>query len=553
MKNRNVPAPNVTLSEGFEGMRSDYTAAKLGRFRRRRTGISSMGSGADYHYRSEADFLRMLEYARDMDRNDAVVGQTVDRAVVNTVQDGIKVDPNTGDKSLDKDLSALWKDWAEHPDQCDIQGEMAFCDLERLALRSTIVDGDIIALLTRSGRIQMIEGHRVRTPRSTTRNVVHGVLLDQLRNHLEYWITREDIDPLRSVAKVSEIRPFATRDDDGNRQVAHVYNPKRVSQTRGVTAFAPIFDTMGMGEDIFFAKLVQQQIVSCFAIIREVEEGATVSDEQLGDRETESLTGGSGVRTIDQISPGMDVTGDPGEKIKGFSPGVPNAEFFEHAKMIMSLIGANIGMPLVMMLMDASETNFSGYRGAVDQARLGFKDNQRWLVSRFHRPVYLWKVRQWMNADPSMAAAALRTGVDMFGHRWNPPTWPYIEPKKDAEADLVLMANGVNSRRRVHASRGRDVREVDMENIEDNSFAIIEAKKVAMKINEAFDDGQPVHWNEIVTLPSSNGGVAMAAPVPDEEDEDEDEDEDEQENEDQGNQNGERNGTRNRSRADSRF
>ena len=89
MRRRRTPD---TLAEAFDGLRSDYSASRATRFRRTRTGLSAAGSGADYHYRNESDFLRVREYARDMDRNDCIVGQTIDRAVTTVVQDGFTLD-----------------------------------------------------------------------------------------------------------------------------------------------------------------------------------------------------------------------------------------------------------------------------------------------------------------------------------------------------------------------------------------------------------------------------------------------------------------------------
>ena len=67
---RRLQQPEITTAEAFENMRSDYNAARQTRFRRRLTGVASGGSGSDYHYRNESDYLRMLELARAGDRND---------------------------------------------------------------------------------------------------------------------------------------------------------------------------------------------------------------------------------------------------------------------------------------------------------------------------------------------------------------------------------------------------------------------------------------------------------------------------------------------------
>jgi len=505
-----------SLADAYGGMRADYIAAKTSRFRRRRTGVSASGSGADYHYRSESDYLRIMEQARDMDRNDAVIGQLVDRAVGNTVQEGFQLDPQTGDKQLDAELWARWDAWAEDPEQCDVAGELCFYDFESLVPRQMLVDGDTWILPIADGQLQGVEAHRVRTPSGTKKNVVHGVLLDDLRVRRQVWITKDDIEPTAQLKKVSDITPYDVRDADGHRQVFQIYNPKRFSQTRGVSAFAPVFDTAGMGDDLMFAKLVQAQVTSCVAIFEELAVDAIGGDDQAGERTTETLGDGSS-RVLEALAPGMRIRGRPGSKLTGFSPAVPNNEFFAHMRLVLTLIGINVGMPLVLVLMDASETNFSGFRGAVDQARLGFRRNQKALIKRFHRPVYLWKLRQWLADDPVLATTAKKLGAAFFAHRWNPPTWPYIEPMKDAGSDLLRLRNGLTSPRRLHAERGRDHEELVEETVQDNALAIRRAKTESVKINAEFADDQPVHWRELLSLPTPDGvSVKLDAGGPEE-------------------------------------
>lgn len=487
---------NPTSQEAWGDLRSNYAAARSSRFRRARKGLPAMGAGADWHYQSESDYLKLMELARDMDRNDVIVGQTVNRAVVNTVQDGFALDVATGDEELDAELMGRWQEWANSSQSCDLAGEMTFWDWESLTLRATLVDGDLVLLATENGSLQAIEGHRVRTPRNTKRNVVHGVLLDSMRRRLQYWITKDDIDPSRMVTRVSDIRQVDTFDENGLRQLFHVYDPKRVSQTRGISALVPIFDLLGQFEDIQFAKLVQQQIVSCLGLIheRELDFGGGAAPA-IGAITTDTFSDGT-TQTIEGISPGQHYIGQPGEKLSAFSPSVPNPEYFPHVNLMLTLVGINLGLPLVLLLMDGSQTNFSGWRGAVDQARMGFRRNQRWLINKFHRPVYLWKVTQWLGdrIEPLQQA-----GLDPFGHKWNPPTWPYIEPMKDASADLLRQRNLLNSPRRIQAERGRNWEEIQQEIVDDYSMAVIAAKTKAQEINAAIKDDSPVDWRELLS------------------------------------------------------
>ena len=502
-----------SLPKAMEQLRSEFRAGRETRFQSRLTGVSSTGSGADYHFRTEMEQMRMIERARHYDRNDPIVGQGISRLVSNIVQDGFQLDPQTGDKVFDRELKYRWSDWANDPDQCHSEGEFTFPQMEAMALRSVFVDGDVVALPLKSGSLQWAEAHRLRTPRSTKRNVIYGVQVDeQTKRRVAYWLTNDDIDPLRPVNRVSDIKIYAARDVDGYRQVFHIYNPKRFSQSRGVTALAPISETIGMHDDIQFATLVKAQMAALVAVLRERDANwQPVGGGQMGEQTVEQMAGYT--RTIEGVSAGLEIAGDPGEKLS-FAPGnVPSPEFLNHAHLILTFIAINLDMPVHVLLIDPSNTNFSGWRGAIDQARLRWKQLQSWLLRALHSPVYRWKVRQWIQLDPGIAAMAAKSGVDPFAHRWNPPQFPYIAPLTDASSDLLQVRNGLNSHRRIQAARGREWEAVADELIQDNAFAIRSALREARKINEEFEEAG-VHWRELVSLPTPDGvSVTVAAPA----------------------------------------
>ena len=510
------------LAQMFQGLRSDYDIARSSRYIRTRSGVSAVGSGVDYHIRRDTDYLKILELARDFDRNDPIIGQAVTRLVDNVVQSGFSLDVNTADDGINQELKARWDAWTETPRECSDSYEHTFHDLERLTYRAMLVDGDIIHLPLRKGTLETIEAHRVRTPGRTRRNVVGGFLLDNRRRRLECWITKEDIDPSRTIL-VNDTTAYPVWDKQGRRQVIHVYNPKRLSQTRGISAFAPIANFAGMHDDIQFAKLVQQQVVSCFAFIRMRKLGfdGVGSNAALGSATTESLSDGT-TRTVQGIAPGMEITGQPGEDIQGFSPNIPNQEYFEHVSMILGIISVNLGLPLAVVLLDPTKTNFSGWRGAIDQARIGFAEQQRILLSRFHEPVFEWKVRQWIADDPKLARYFTANLGELRNHAFHTPTWRYIEPYKDAQADALRLESGLSSPRRVHAERGIDWDDLCVEIVDDHFKAIQYAKQRAIELNSGTDDGSPVTWRDL--LPTGSKAPQPATPpAPDEEDEDEDE------------------------------
>lgn len=501
---------NGGLMSGFQSLRADYDMAKDSRFRRRLTGYSPMGSGADYHYRTESDYLKMMELARAVDRNDMVISQGVTRLVDNVLQGGIQVDPDTGDPGVDAILKDKWRTWSEDADACDVAGERTLSEIAEGALRDTIVDGDQFLLPLQSGHLQTIEAHRCRTPRNTKRNVVHGVLLDPLtRKRIEYWFTRDDVEPMRAVQAVNEITAVPARDADGNRTVFHVHLIRRSSQTRGISAFAPIMDAIGMHGDIQFAKLVQQQMVSMFAIIRNRSaDGVYGANPAMGASDDETLSDGT-TRTVTELAPGMELTSQPGETITGFSANVPNSEYFDHVKMILGLIAINLGLPRQIFLLDPSDTNFSSWRGAVDQARYGFRRMQRRMIERFYCPIYRWKVREWSLRDPDVSAAAKRLGPSIAKHYFIPPHWDYIDPTKDADADVTIIENRLNSRREQLARRGLEVEDVDRDAANDQANWLRLCIQKAAEVQAEFPE-ETITWRDIDAVVTPKAGKTNA-------------------------------------------
>lgn len=510
-----------TMADVFARARADYDAARKSRFKRDR-GVGmlrSTGSAADYHYRTEQAYFGMIEEARELFRNHALIGQAVRRLVANILSGGFTLDVRTGDKGLDSELYARWYDWAEDPDKCDIQGEQDFHGLEKMTLQQVIVDGDLVTLPTIDGELQQIESHRLRTPYRTRRNVVHGVELnndDKPRRREAYWIAYEDVEAYYPVPKASEMTRYPAR-VDGIRQVFHHYLPDRTSQTRGVSAFAAPMETAGMGDDLMFAQLVKAQMAACAALIREYEIGALPPAINSGGQDTSTEQRPDGeIRQFAGWGPAMEMFGFPGEKLTWNSPNVPNQEFFDHATLILSILAVNLDLPVQVLMLDATRTNFSGWRGSIDQARQRWLEIQRWLIQSFHTPVYKWKVRQWEADDPVLRRTIQEQenvrpragGIDAFGHVWHPAGWPYIEPTQDATGDLIQIRNLLTSPRRLAARRGIDYEDLLGECIEDRILMIEVAQDAADKLNarnKSREGWTQLTWRDIAQPPMPEG------------------------------------------------
>jgi capsid protein len=482
------------------GLRADYAAMRDSRFRRKRPGVDGIGSDADAATSSEYDFVKMREYARAMFRDDLIIKRLVLCVIHNVVRTGFRYEPQTGDEGLNRDLWYRWKNWSEERTECDVAGVMTFADMERAAVLADILDGDIFPVGTNEGTIQFYEAHRCQSPNRKLRyssSIVHGVQMDERRRRQRYWFRKETPGLLRHYNVVGDFEQIDAFDSDGNPNVWHIFDPLRVTQTRGVTAFHPAFDKAGMYEDIDFALLVKEQMAAFLAWEEQTTSEYQGPGTQFGTQTHETRPDGT-TQTIEEMAPGTIAKPPKGKTLKMHQTSIASTETMLHLRHTLQMLSLTLGLPLCVATLDASEASFSSQRFVMDQAKLGFITNQQRYESQFHRPAVRWKVRDWMATDPALRAAAQRTGIDIFGHKWHKPRWPYIQPLHDAQADALRLETGLTSLRRVHAERGEDFEDVADESVLDNEYWITRAMQATQRIKAQFpDESKDLHWSTL--------------------------------------------------------
>lgn len=512
--------PGESLGGVLDNVVAEWGDSREQRLQRDRH-LPTGGAADDQRWSTDERFYKTVEQARSMQREDAVIGPSVRMARRNTVgPKGFDLDMQTESKRFNDQVWNRFQEYANDPSECDLSRRHTFAQKSGLYFSQAIVCGDILAVgVDDDGRIKLQEweAHQIRTPTSrryepldaasTANRIRLGVELDQYRTPVAYHVAKTF--SMAGVARDEDMsRIEAIHPGLGIPQAFHVYNAYRVSQSRGVSALYPAFGVADYFEDINFAKLVQHLIVSCIGFVETSapETGETINRTQPspGDpNDPMAMYRDMRDRMMRKLYPGAHFKAPPGGDLKPFSPTVPNPEFFQHVKLMLQLIGINLGLPLVMLLMDASETNFSGWRGAVDEAHEGFLDNQQMMAECFLRPfLKLWlavEIRRGRLTPP-------KTVTDPFAHVWRGRAWGYIEPLKDANASSYRMRNLLASPRRVHGELSQEWEtEVD-HTVKDNAYAILQAMKAAQKLNDKAKEiglkNVEIPWQYLLSLPT---------------------------------------------------
>ncbi len=118
---------------------------------------------------------RVIEGARELNRNFSVAAWAIRKHLdyVST----FTFQANTDDPVFNERLEALMN-WYNRPINCDIAGRHSLRRMVRLAEMRRVLDGDVFLVKLRDGRLQAIEGDRVRSPDNRVDpmyNWVHGI------------------------------------------------------------------------------------------------------------------------------------------------------------------------------------------------------------------------------------------------------------------------------------------------------------------------------------------------------------------------------------------
>lgn len=165
-----------------------------------------------------------------------------------------------------------------------------------------------------------------------------------------------------------------------------------------------------------------------------------------------------------EVEPGQVVRLDPGEDVS--NPATPDSgstyEPFQYRTLLQ--IAAALGIPYGYLTNDTAKGNFSN-------TRISLVDFRR-RVSAFQHGVLVFQLcravwTRWMDV------AVLSGAIDLPGYdsqrrryqacAWLPTKWDWIDPMKDASAEIVQIEAGLKSRTQAISERGYDAEQVDRE------------------------------------------------------------------------------------------
>lgn len=394
-------------------------------------------------------------------------------------------------KAWQRKAEAEFALWANKARNCDALGLNNFAGLQQLALKSWLLSGDVFPLVKHytptplnpySLRIHLIEADRVSTPdefggysmlRLTDgkipagkpgagHKVYDGVEVDSDGRVVAYHVCNSypQADVLEEKREWTRVLAYGER--TGLPNILHIMDSERPDQYRGVPYLAQVIEPLLQLRRYTEAELMAALVQSFFTAWIETE----TDPSQIPVNEV----GGSNIDGVPDANPGEFASGEneyqmgpgtvthlaPGEKVQFGNPNVPTAGFETFVKTICRIIGSALELPYDVLIKEFN-SSYSASRGALLEAWEAFKMRRVWFVDGFCQPIYeIWLAEAVARGrikapgffdDPLLRAA-------WSGARWIGPVQGQLDPKKEAEAAIMLTNCGIKTHEQITRELG---------------------------------------------------------------------------------------------------
>lgn len=346
---------------------------------------------------------------------------------------------------LNKKIEKAWAKWAE-PENADIRGISNFYELQEMALRRMVYDGEILVNKTSQGSylplsIQLIEAENIGAVSITNgkNNIINGVEVTEHGRPVAYHISQTDPMGLRSFDTVR-----LTTD-----QAFLLFKPKRPSQIRGISLLALVLRRIHDIDEYMDADLIAARVAACFSVFVTSQNSA---------RQTSMLPRDSKGRPNITMAPGMVRHLSPGESIEFADPKRNAGTASEYSATQTRRVASGLGMSADIVARNISG-NFSAARQNLLEDQKTFRQVQKFVITHFCMPI--WKAF----IDALYLAGELPS--DYLANKdkyqevaWLAPGWSWIDPVKEVNANKEAIKSGLTTLEDVCASSGRDWEEV---------------------------------------------------------------------------------------------
>lgn len=164
------------------------------------------------------------------------------------------------------------------------------------------------------------------------------------------------------------------------------------------------------------------------------------------------------------FEPGEVRVAPSGAELKSIDWKYPHEQYDVFVKACVRGIASGIGVAYSSLSNDLTQVNYSSIRAGVLEERDAWMLLQGWLIESFLEPMFEDWLRMALLTGQVTTKTGGAVGPDKFAKfncaEWRGRRWAWVDPEKDVNAAILLIQNGLRSRRMIADEQGVDLEQV---------------------------------------------------------------------------------------------
>ncbi len=448
LADRNIDKANYKGEYTALGYRSATIARREGRTPQRLSGE------AHQLY----DRIELIGQSRMFMMDNAIYKGLIERAVSYIVGDGFTIQSKCVNKDTRLLVEKRWKAFWKKP---EITNTMSGTDCEKMTSREVLTCGDTGTLKTTQNKIQLFEAEQI--TKSELGDI--GIDRDAYGRPVAFYV-----GGYKKYGYIDKrtIKPYTPQ------QFLFISTPERPSCIRCVPPCQASFPMFHRIDDVCDSEAIAWQLLARLALSQTQEHGREVAFAESKEDDESNKEFKTRITELDYA---LIFHGKPGEEIKGIERNIPGKDFSASLRMFLRLAGLPIGLPLEIILLDWTQSNYSQSRAVLLQAFLAFLGWQDKNADFFLSPIFEWQVIN--DIVDGIYKDLDQTGI--LEHDWIKPAFPWIDQLKEALAWCAKLNQGLSLHATVLKSLGEEREDFNNERQKEIEDAIDRSKAIKEK------------------------------------------------------------------------
>lgn len=467
---------------------------------------------------------KLRSWCRYLDENHDIAIGILDTLCDRIIGAGLTIEPMVSSKTgvlnekVNQQLRDLWTQFWMRP---EVTRELPGNEVERMLCRSWLRDGEVLTQHVMGVRSDLV--HSSAVPYSIELieadmlpfdledgNIINGVEKNAWGKPIAYHLLKEHPgDVMLPYSRTTSATKRVSADI-----ITHLKLSRRIKQTRGVPILHGVIQRLADIKDYEESERIAARIAASFTAF--IRRDVDFAQELDIDATSRTFAMNSGM-IFDNLL--------PGESVETIGTDRPNTNLgtFRNDQLRAVAAGSSTHYSAISNTYDGT---YSAQRQEMVEAAPGYGRMNKFFVHSQMMPIW----RNFVDMARVSGQLKIPAGIDeatLYAPMIRAPGMPWIDPKKEVEADALAVEKGFKSRPQVIRERGGDPAAVDKERENDKAAPVVEAPKAPeapaeepedeeniKKLDAVIEEVKEIRFQRAVNAPEMPDVVVNIAPAP---------------------------------------